>query len=131
MSRETFNRVLIALGVFGVLVGGAFAMGGRSDDLAVTAQVFNPAGRQIGVMVNGRFRPHAGAVQMSELLACSPAIERGPVWAFCRDGYYFSNVFTYRKFMAAKRALAHYTGPVIIQVGGRQSQSYLDDGWLH
>ena len=100
------------------------------DESPFTAKVLNSRGREIGVLVNGQLRPNPGAVESLKLTPCSPAIDRGPVWAFCRDGFYFGNVFEYRKYAAAKRALGHYTGPIIIVVNGHQNQSFLKDGWL-
>ncbi len=100
------------------------------DESPFTAKVLNAKGREIGVLVNGQLRPNPGAVESIKLTPCSPAIDLGPVWAFCRDGFYFSNIFEYRKYAAVKRALGHYTGPVVIVVNGQQNHSFLKDGWL-
>ncbi len=100
------------------------------DESPVPARVLNAKGQEIGVLVNGQLRPNPVSLPSVKLTPCSPAIDRGPVWAFCRDGFYFGNVFEYRKYAAAKRGLGHYTGPIIIVVNGQQNQSFLKDGWL-
>jgi hypothetical protein len=100
------------------------------DESPMPARVLSAKGQEIGVLVNGQLRPNPASLSSLKLTPCAPAIDRGPAWAFCRDGFYFGNVFEYRKYAAAKRALGHYTGPVIIVVNGQQNQSFLKDGWL-
>lgn len=130
MGKGVIKGIGVALVVLGLVSVGMAALVAPSHGLEGAARVLDPKGQEIGVMVNGQFRPHPGAVQSVMLVPCSPAIDHGPIWAFCRDGFYFSNVFAYRKYVSAKRSLAHYTGPVVIEVSGRQNQSFLKDGWL-
>lgn len=130
LLKATVKGLAIALVALGILFEVSSAPTGADHRVWATARVLNTEGRAIGFMVNGQLRPHPSAVQSVDLVQCWPAIEHGPIWAFCRDGFHFSNIFEYRKYMAAKRALAAYTGPVVIEVAGRKSQSYLEDGWL-
>ncbi len=99
-------------------------------DESPVPRVLSAKGQEIGGLVNGQLRPNPASLPSLKITPCSPAIDRGPAWAFCRDGFYFGNVFEYRKYAAAKRTLGHYTGPVIIVVNGQQNQSFLKDGWL-
>ncbi len=125
---------LIGIGLVGLtlLSAGMIALAETtvSDESPSPARVLNAKGEEIGVLVNGQLHPNRASLPSLKLTPCSPAIDRGPAWAFCRDGFYFGNVFEYRKYAAAKRAVGHYTGPVIIVVNGQQNQSFLKDGWL-
>ena len=131
MARGSLKQMGVLLVVLGLLSGVVMAQWETAEgDGTMSARVLNPNGREIGVMVNGQFRPSPTAVDSVSLVPCVPAIENAPIWAFCRDGFYFSNVFQYRQYKSAKRALARYTGPVIVELGGQQNQSFLKDGWL-
>ena len=131
MTKGSLKGIGVALVVVGLLSGAVIALSETANgDGSMSARVLNPRGQEIGVMVNGQFRPHPTAVDSLNLVPCSPAVDNAPIWAFCRDGFYFSNIFQYRKYMSAKRALARYTGPVVVEVGGQQNQSFLQDGWL-
>ena len=123
--------LVVVLMVLGLLSGGVMALWETADgDGSMSARVLNPKGQEIGVMVNGQFRPNPTAVDSPNLVPCVPAIDNAPIWAFCKDGLYFSHIVQYRKYKSAKRALARYTGPVVIEVGGQKNQSFLQDGWL-
>ena len=132
MTKRSVGLIGISLVSLSLLSAGMIALAETTvrDESPVPARVLNAKGREIGVLVNGQLRPNPTSLPSLKLTPCSPAIERGPVWAFCRDGFYFGNVFEYRKYAAAKRTLSHYTGPVVIVVNGEQNQSFLKDGWL-
>lgn len=132
MTKRSVALIGIGLVSLSLLSAGMIALAETivRDESPVPARVLNAKGQEIGVLVNGQLRPNPASLPSLKLTPCSPAIDRGPVWAFCRDGFYFGNVFEYRKYAAAKRGLGHYTGPVIIVVNGQQNQSFLKDGWL-
>ena len=132
MTKRSVALIGIGLVSLTLLSAGMIALAETiaRDESPSPARVFNVKGQEIGVLENGQLRPNPASLPSVRLTPCSPAIERGPAWAFCRDGFYFGNVFEYRKYAAAKRTLGHYTGPVIIVVNGQQNQSFLKDGWL-
>ena len=132
MTKRSVTLIGVGLVSFSLISAGVIALAATTvrDESPSPAKVLNIKGQEIGILVNGQLRPNPGALQSVKLVPCAPAIDRGPIWAFCRDGFYFGNAFEYRKYAAAKRALGHYTGPVIILVNGQQNQSYLRDGWL-
>jgi len=132
MTKRSVAVIGIGLVSLSLLSAGMIALAETTvrDESPVPARVLNARGQEIGVLVNGQLRPNPTSLPSPKLTPCSPAIERGPVWAFCRDGLYFGNVFEYRKYAAAKRTLSHYTGPVVIVVNGEQNQSFLKNGWL-
>ena len=132
MTKRSVALIGIGLVSLTLLSAGMIALAETiaRDESPSPARVFDVKGQEIGVLENGQLRPNPASLPSVRLTPCSPAIERGPAWAFCRDGFYFGNVFEYRKYAAAKRTLGHYTGPVIIVVNGQQNQSFLKDGWL-
>jgi len=132
MTKRSVGLIGISLVSLSLLSAGMIALAETTvrDESPVPARVLNAKGQEIGVLVNGQLRPNPASLPSLKLTPCSPAIDRGPVWAFCRDGLYFGNVFEYRKYAAAKRTLSHYTGPVVIVVNGEQNQSFLKNGWL-
>ena len=132
MTKRSVALIGIGLVSLTLLSAGMIALAETivRDESPSPARVLNVKGEEIGVLENGQLRPNPASLPSVRLTPCSPAIERGPAWAFCRDGFYFGNVFEYRKYAAAKRTLGHYTGPVIIVVNGQQNQSFLKDGWL-
>lgn len=130
MTKRSVALIGVGLVSLSLLSAGMIAVADTTVRDESTARVLNAKGREIGVLVNGQLRPNPTALDSLKLVACAPAIDHAPVWAFCRDGFYFGNVFEYRKYAAAKRALARYTGPVLIVMNGQQNQSFLKDGWL-
>jgi hypothetical protein len=131
MAKGSLKGIGVLVVVLGLLSGGVMAFWETADgDGTMSAKVLNPNGKEIGVMVNGQFRPSPTAVDSLSLVPCVPTIDNAPIWGFCKDGFYFSHIFQYRQYKSAKRALARYTGPVVIEVGGQQNQSFLQDGWL-
>jgi hypothetical protein len=132
MTKRSVGLIGISLVSLSLLSAGMIALAETTvrDESPVPARVLNAKGQEIGVLVNGQLQPNPVSLPSLKLTPCSPAIDRGPAWAFCRDGFYFGNVFEYRKYAAAKRTLGRYTGPAIIVVNGQQNQSFLKDGWL-
>lgn len=132
MTKRSVTLIGIGLVSLSLLSAGVIALAETivRDESPMPARVLNARGQEIGVLVNGQLHPNPASLPSLKLTPCSPAIDRGPAWAFCRDGFYFGNVFEYRRYAAAKRALGHYTGPVIIVVNGQQNQSFLKGGWL-
>lgn len=130
MTKRSVALIGVGLVLLSLLSAGVIAMADTTVQEDSQARVLNAKGREIGVLVNGQLRPNPAALETLKLVPCSPALDRGPIWAFCREGFYFGNVFEYRKYAAAKRALGQYTGPVIIVVNGQRNQSFLKAGWL-
>lgn len=130
MATGTVRGIVLAVIVLGLFPDALSVLAGSLDRRTVSVRVFRPDGRELGVLVDGRLRPNPMALESVDLVPCSPAIERGPIWAFCRDGFYFTNIFQFRKYLAAKRTLARYTGPVVLLMAGTKNPSYLEEGSL-